>query len=110
MAAENDQEDIEHELKTSLDGFVENSGGDHDQDPRYLRSPAAGEIRLPYLSCSKSIGAACAAQATDSLVRWQHDVFEASFKTLAAFDASMKGKAIEHGLCMACPCRGYVYR
>ncbi|MFO1108410.1 MAG: hypothetical protein U1E61_04445 [Bradyrhizobium sp.] len=37
----------------------------------------------------------------DSLVRRQHDAFEASFKTLAAFDAFMKGKAIEHGLCVA---------
>jgi hypothetical protein len=26
------ESDVEHELKTSLDGFVENSGGDHDQD------------------------------------------------------------------------------
>ena len=37
----------------------------------------------------------------DSLVRRQHDAFEASFKTLAAFDAFMQGKAIEHGLCLA---------
>jgi hypothetical protein len=46
----------------------------------------------------------------DGLVRRQHDAFEASFKTLAAFDAFMKGKDIEHGLCMAYPCRGRVYR
>jgi len=37
----------------------------------------------------------------DSLVRRLHDAFEASFKTLAAFDAFMQGKAIEHGLCLA---------
>jgi hypothetical protein len=37
----------------------------------------------------------------DGLVRRQQDAFEASFKTLAAFDAFMKGKAIEHGLCIA---------
>jgi hypothetical protein len=52
-----------------------------------LRSPLAGEIRLPVSVVQNPLGAACAARAADSLVRRQHDAFEASFKTLAAFGA-----------------------
>jgi hypothetical protein len=37
----------------------------------------------------------------DSLARRQRAAFDSSFETPAAFDAFMKGKAIEHGLCTA---------